>query len=399
MKQGTSVLKSILLRNVRMIGGEMTDIVIHDGMIAAIGADLDGDDVIDGQGRLAMPAWVEAHAHFDKTLWGTGWPSNSAGPTLRDYIDNERRILRQVQTPIADRAGKLIENCIAKGSLHFRCHIDVDPEFGLSHVDAMLALRARFAGIITMDFVVFPQTGMLIRPGTVDIMEAALQRGVENVGGLDPCGIDNDPIRHLETIFGLARTYDRGIDIHLHDKGELGLWQIERIADFVRHYGRRGRTMISHAYCLGQASGKRLDQIAARLAAAEISIMTTAPADCPAPPVADLLAAGVNICMGSDGIRDAWSPLGTGDMLERALFLCQRFDFAKDQELGKAFDCVTTGGARALGLSDYGIALGRPANLVLIEAENIGMAIAERRADRIVIARGRIVAKNGVFKG
>jgi cytosine deaminase len=112
-----------------------------------------------------------------------------------------------------------------------------------------------------------------------------------------------------------------------------------------------------------------------------------------------LRAAGVNVCMGSDGIRDAWSPLGTGDMLERALFLAMRFDWAKDAELAAAFDCVTQGGAKALGLEGYGLAPGNPANLVLLPAETIGMAIAERRPDRLVIAHGKVVAENGAFTG
>ena len=101
--------------------------------------------------------------------------------------------------------------------------------------------------------------------------------------------------------------------------------------------------------------------------------------------------------MGSDGIRDAWSPLGTGDMLERALFLAMRFDWSKDAELAAAFDCVTQAGARALGLAEYGLSVGHPANLILLPAENIGMAIAERNRDRLVIARGKVVAENGVF--
>ncbi len=390
----------LLIRGVRLPNGEAADISIAGGHFAAIGPGLrprPDTRVIEGAGRLALPALVEAHAHFDKTLWGTGWPSNSAGPALKDYIENERRILREVTVPIAARAGKLIEQCIARGSLHFRCHVDVDPEFGLSHVEAMLALREKYRGLISMDLVAFPQTGMLIRPGTAAIMEEALKMGVENVGGLDPCGIDGDPIRHLETIFGLAKSHDRGVDIHLHDKGELGLWQIERIADFTARFGREGRTVISHGYCLGEAGTARLEKIARRLAETGISIMTTAPADCPAPPVTALRAAGVNVCMGSDGIRDAWSPLGTGDMLERALFLALRVDLAKDAELVMAFDCVTQGGARAVGLQDYGIGIGKPGNLLLVAAENVGMAIAERRHDRTVIAHGRVVAENGTF--
>src|SRR5690606_571455 len=105
---------------------------------------------------------------------------------LKDYIDNERRILRGINVPIAQRAGALLEHCIARGSLHFRSHIDVDPEFGLRHVEAMLALRETYRDIVDMQFVVFPQTGMLIRPGTVDLMDKALEMGVETVGGLDP---------------------------------------------------------------------------------------------------------------------------------------------------------------------------------------------------------------------
>jgi cytosine deaminase len=392
---------NLFISGVRTTNGALADISLAGGRIAAILAAGSpapaGARIIAGAGRLAVPALVEAHAHFDKTLWGQPWRPNSAGPTLRDYIDNERRILRGLDVPIAARAGKLIENCIAKGSLHFRCHIDVDPEFGVRHVEAMLALRETYRDIITMDFVVFPQTGMLIRPGTVAIMEEALKLGVENVGGLDPAGIDNDPIRHLEAIFGLAEQYGRGVDIHLHDRGELGLWTIERIADFTKARGLKDKVVISHAYCLGQAGETRLQKVALLLAENGISIMTTAPADCPAPPVAALRAAGVNVCMGSDGIRDAWSPLGTGDMLERALFLCQRFDWAKDEELAAAFDCVTQAGARALGLKDYCLAVGNPANLILLPAENIGMAIAERNRDRLVIARGKVVAEDGVF--
>lgn len=396
---------NLLIQSVRGADGKPVDLLVRSGVIADIapagslsaGSLSAEGERLDGQGRLMLPGLVEAHCHFDKTLWGQPWRPNSAGPTLRDYISNERQILRGLNVAIADRAGPLIEQCIARGSLHFRCHIDVDPEFGITHVEAMLALREKYRGIITMDFVAFPQTGMLIRPGTLAVMEEALKLGVENVGGLDPAGIDNDPIRHLEAVFDLAGKYGRGIDIHLHDKGALGLWQIERITDFTQQRDLKNRVVISHAYCLGEAGPQRLEKIARQLADSGVSIMTTAPADCPAPPVAELRDAGVNVCMGSDGIRDAWSPFGTGDMLERAMFLCLRFDWAKDAELAMALDCVTAGGARALRRSPPEIKVGAPANLVLLPAENVGDAIARRPHDRLVIAGGRIVAEGGRY--
>jgi cytosine/creatinine deaminase len=390
-----------IYRNLRQPDGTFVDLSIADGRIVAMGptgwAESGRAQVVDGNGQLLLPALVESHVHIDKTLWGLPWRPHSAGPSLKDLIANERRVLREVNVPIAGRAGALLETCIAHGSLHIRSHIDVDPEIGLRHVEALLALREAYRDVVEMQFVVFPQMGMLIRPGTAELMERALEMGVETVGGLDPAGIDNDPIRHLETIFDLAGKHGRGVDIHLHDGGELGVWQIERIADFTQASGLAGKVMISHAFCLGMVPTTRIEALGGRLAELRISLMTTAPADISVPPVAFLKALGVNICCGSDGIRDAWSPYGNGDMLERAMLLSQRFDWRKDEELASAFDSATIAGARALGLTGYGLAPGHAANFILLPAENLSDALARRPQQRTVVSRGMVIARDGHF--
>ncbi|WP_342244028.1 amidohydrolase family protein [Pseudomonas sp. OTU5201] len=388
------------LRNVRPFGGAAEDFLIQHGRFAerrpASGAPLaDGD--IDGAGQLMTSALVESHIHLDKTLWGQPWRPNSAGPTLKDYIANERQVLREVTAPIAERAGALLENCIARGSLTMRCHVDIDPEFGLRHVEAMQALRDRYRDLIDLELVVFPQTGLVSRPGTAELMREALGLGVENVGGLDPCGIDNDPIAQLDIVFSLAAEFDRGVDIHLHDKGELGLWQIARIADYTERFNRQGRVMISHAYCLGMAPWSQVKPLAERLAALNISLMSSAPADCSVPPFLALREAGVNLCLGSDGIRDAWSPMGNGDMLERAMLLAFRFDLAKDDELAAAFDAASQNGAKALGLSEHGLTLGARADFLLMDAQSLGEAVVARptrqvyRSGKLIAAQGRLL--------
>ncbi|MNO99449.1 N-isopropylammelide isopropyl amidohydrolase [compost metagenome] len=273
--------------------------------------------------------------------------------------------------------------------------MDIDPELGLRHVEAMQALRERYADLIDMEFVVFPQTGLISRPGTAELMREALQLGVENVGGLDPCGIDDDPIAQLDLVFGLATEFDRGIDIHLHDKGELGLWQIARIADYTERYQRQGRVMISHAYCLGMAPWQQVRPLAERLAAQDISLMSSAPADCPVPPFLDLRSAGVNVCLGSDGIRDAWSPMGNGDMLERAMLLAFRFDLNKDEDLAAAFEAATANGARALGRDRPTIAVGESADFLLLPVQTLGEAVVARPQQRQVFKAGRLIAENG----
>ncbi len=386
----------------RQPDGSRIDLVASAGLIASIdpaGAQAPpaGATLHDCRGLLLLPALVEPHVHLDKTLWGQPWRPNAAGPTLADYIANERRVLREQTAPISERAGALLEHCIAHGSLYIRSHIDVDPDLGLTHVEAMLALRERYRELVDLQFVAFPQTGLLIRPGTAELMEEALCMGVKTVGGLDPAGIDKDPIGQLRVIFGLAERHGCGVDIHLHDGGELGAWQIERIADFTAATGLAGKVMVSHAYCLGMVPEARAESIGRRLADQRISLMTSAPADISVPPVALMKQLGVNVCCGSDGIRDAWSPFGNGDMLERALLTAFRFDWNKDEQLASAFECATTGGATALGLADYGIGLKLPADFMLLPAETIGDALARRPRERTVVRRGEVVARDGAM--
>jgi len=392
-----------VIRNVRPIGAAAVDVVLDQGRIEAVvpagSASAELPLLLDGQGQLLLPALVESHVHFDKTLWGIPWRPNTAGPTRNDRIANEQRLLPGIDIPIAERAGPLIEHCIARGSLSFRSHVDTQTAFGLRHVEAMLALRETYRHVIDLQFVAFPQAGMLISPGTSDLMRASLELGVDVVGGIDPAGIDRDPIGHLETVFAMATRYGKGIDIHLHDPGELGRWQIERIADLTQAAGLAGRVMISHAYCLGAFPPADLAPLADRLAKLDISIMTCAPPHTTVPPVAWLRSRGVNVCSGSDGIRDAWSPMGNGDMLERAMLIALRYGWSKDDELAMAFDIVSAGGARALGIESYGLAAGCRADFVLLPAENLAAAVVDRPSARTVISRGRVVARDGAYTG
>ncbi|MEO7954004.1 MAG: amidohydrolase family protein [Polaromonas sp.] len=396
-------MSSTVIRNVRPLGRSAVDLVLNDNKISALlpagSAAPELPTLVDGQGQLLVPALVESHVHFDKTLWATPWRPNSAGPTRNHRIVNEHTVLNDFKVPVAERAGPLIEHCIARGSLYFRSHLDTQTVWGLKHVEDMLAVREKYKHVIDLQLVAFPQGGLLIAPGTLALMEAALDLGVDVVGGIDPAGIDRDPIRHLEKIFGLATRYQRGIDIHLHDLGEMGRWEIERIADMTEEMGLQGQVVISHAYSLGAFAPAELHPLADRLAALRISIMSCAPSSVTVPPVAMLRSRGVNVCSGSDGIRDAWSPMGNGDMLERAMLMALRFGWSKDEDLEMALDIVSRGGARALNIPSYGLEVGCQANLLLLPAENVAEAVVNRSLQRTVISRGQVVARDGLFMG
>ena len=124
-----------------------------------------------------------------------------------------------------------------------------------------MATRAALSDIVAIDLVAFPQSGLLICPGTVELMEQALRLGAETVGGLDPCAIDRDPKGHLDAVFGMAERFGRNVDIHLHEPGEMGVFSMELIIERVRALGMAGRVIVSHAFCLGMPDPSIIDPL------------------------------------------------------------------------------------------------------------------------------------------
>jgi cytosine/adenosine deaminase-related metal-dependent hydrolase len=123
---------------------------------------------------------------------------------------------------VAQRAGALLGAYVAAGTSHIRSHVDVDTAAGLDSLHGVLEARDAFAGRVDVELVAFPQSGLLHRPGTAELLEAAVRAGADLVGGLDPAGFDHRPVEHLDTVFGIAGRHGCGLDIHLHDGGELG---------------------------------------------------------------------------------------------------------------------------------------------------------------------------------
>ena len=389
---------NLLLRNVRPVGAEATDVLIIDGRFTSFAPGLavsPGTPVEDGAGALLLPGLVEAHTHLDKNRIGMPWHPHSAGPTLQDRIDNERRLRADLDMDPARQSARQAALSLAQGSTHIRSHVDVDTDHKLWGIEGVLDTRARFADAVDIQIVAFPQSGLLIRPGTLDLMAEALRLGADVVGGLDPCTIDRDPKGHLDAIFGLAERFGRPVDIHLHEPNELGLFSLALIVERTRALGMAGRVTISHAFCLGMNDWIGIGAVLDTLALAGIALMTTGPAGWPAPPVKRAHAAGIAICAGSDGMRDLWHPYGNGDMLDRARIVGQRNDLDKDHELALALAICTQGGARAMNLEHYGTAVGDWADAVLVEAPSVPEAVVLCPPRKLVIKRGRVVARDG----
>lgn len=387
----------ILLKNLRPLGQETCDMEVRAGRIARIGKDLAAPDlpVEDCGGALALPGLVEAHTHLDKSLWGMGWREHQAGPSLRDKIDNERKLRKEWNIDPYRQSMRQALLSLGHGSTAIRSHVDIDTDCGLAGIEGVARTREELAGQIDIEIVAFPQSGLMSRPGTLELMERALQGPADVVGGLDPCGIDADPKGQLDAVFALAERYGKPIDIHLHEPGELGAFSMEMILDRTRAHGMQGRVTISHAFCLGMPDRDRARALVAELAEAQVHIATVATPSRPVPLAEDLRAAGVVLCAGSDGIRDTWGPYGNADMLERAMLLGLRNNLRADRDVEHAFWCCSGAGARVMGLAGHGITEGCTADLVLVEAETVTHAVVSHPPRRLVLKAGRIVARDG----
>ncbi|SHF20353.1 Cytosine/adenosine deaminase [Kaistia soli DSM 19436] len=392
---GSPMQADLVIAGATAPDGSLVDVAISGATISAVtpaGELPQGARRIEAAGKLVSPSFVEGHIHLDKTLLGLPFIPHIPGNTVALRIAAEKQLRRTVALPVEERGGRLIEQIAAFGTGSIRSHVDIDTEIGLKGLHALMVLKERYAHLVDIQIVAFPQSGVITDSGTAALLDAALEEGADLVGGLDPAGIDNDVTGHLDAIFSIAEKHGVGLDIHLHDPGPLGAFELRQIAGRTKAAGLEGKVAVSHAFALGSIDDVEFGRTAQALASAGVAIMTNGPGPVSMPPVKRLKAAGVTVFAGSDNIRDAWSPYGNGDLLQRAMIIGYRQDFNADEDVAHAFAMVTTIPATVLGLEGYGLAPGCRADLVLIPAGSVPEAVAGVSGGRTVLKHGKVIA-------
>jgi cytosine deaminase len=395
-----------LVRDVRPWGGAPVDLHLDGGVITAItpagpspagAAEVDGGrvdgDVVDGRGLLALPGIVNAHAHVDKSWWGLPWQSYGGEGGTDGRIRHERARRDELGIPGVRTTAAVLAELVRHGTTAVRSHVDVDLGVGLRGIEAVREAAAAYDGALHVEVVAFPQDGVLRRPGVLDLLHAAARAGAEHVGGLDPASIDRDPVGQVDAVLALAAEHGVGVDLHLHDPAELGAFQIELIADRTERLGLQGRVTIAHGFAVAQLPDAQRADLLARMGALGIAMTTVAPLRLPQLPVAELAAAGVRLGLGTDGIRDLWSPYGTGDTLGIAWQLARASSLVRDEDLLRVVRLATTDGAWAVGRDGHDLVVGARADLVLLDAENPLDALVRTPPRELVLGGGRVLAE------
>ena len=390
-------MTDLLIRNLRPMGAPATDLLIRGGRIAEIASGITAPGIAteDAGGAIATPGLVEAHTHLDKTVMGMGWYENAVGTDLRSMINNERRARRELGLDPARQSMRHALALVGNGTTHIRSHVDVDTDNGLSVLEGVLHTRDTLRGVVEIEIVAFPQSGLMIRPGTLELLDEAMAMGADLVGGLDPCGIDRDPKGHLDAIFALADKHGRGIDIHLHEPGDMGAFSLELILERTAALGMKGKVAVSHAFCLGMPDWNRVEVLLVELAEQDVAILTTGAPSREVPNLKRVRGAGLRMGAGCDGVLDTWNPWNRPDMLDRARIVAQKNNLRADVDLALALDLVTTGGAAVMGVMDHRLAVGNPADLALLPGRTLAEAVAMGGPVQLTVKGGRVTGRGG----
>lgn len=364
-----------------------------DGKIKAITPNDPGSDAIDAKGWLMLPAFKDMHAHLDKMLYGLPWQAVSAKrKTVKDQITYEQKMIPEwLKTSVA-RTEKLVGFLQSNGTHYIRSHFNIDPTSGfdsLKHLETALKNKEKTVGA---ELVAFPQHG-LFYTNTAPLLKEVVKMNIDFIGGVDPFSIDGSIEKPMDLITQLAIDNNKGIDIHLHERGETGVKTIEYLISKANETpALRGKTFVSHAFALGHLPALETERLAARLAEAGVGIVSSVPFGSTIMPIPLLRKHGVEVLVGNDNIQDHWNTFGPGHMLQKAKLIAGLYGYSSEWALSRTLGFATR---YILPLDDKGNQqwpkAGNDANLVFLEASCSAEAVARVSPVRSLVHNGNIV--------
>lgn len=398
----------ILVRQGILPDGATADIGISDGRIAAIGPKLEGEAgrIVEAEGCLVSPPFVDPHFHMDATL-SYGIPRINASGTLLEGIAlwGELKPLLTHEA-VKERALRYCDWAVSMGLLAIRTHVDVCDDRLLA-VEALLEVKKEVAPHIDLQLVAFPQDGFYRGPNAKANTLRALDLGVDVVGGIPHFERTmEDGRRSVTELCGIAAERGLMVDMHCDETDDPLSRHVEQLAYETQRLGLAGRVAGSHLTSMHSMDNYYVSKLLPLIAESGMAAIPnplinivlqgrhdTYPKRRGMTRVPEMLKAGIRVGFGQDCVLDPWYSLGTADMLDVAFMGLHVAQMTSPADMRRCFDMVTTESAAIMGLEDYGLAVGRRASLVVLDAGNPVEAIRLRAERLCVIARGKVVAE------
>ena len=394
----------IRIRNARLRhgGDALVDIAIDQGRIAALAPSLDvaAREEIDARGALVTPSYVNPHLHLCK-VWTLPMMSEEALNAYRAAgmsesaaaIDLASKVKESYDASwITGNARRAVAMAALYGNLHIRAFADVDRKARLEGVKALLAVRDEFRDVVALQVVAFAQDGIVREPGADRLMREAMERGADVVGGIPWIEAGEDAAaEHIRVCFDLAETFGKDVSMLLDDVGDPAMRTLEMMAKEAIRRGWQGRALAHHCRAMALYPPAVFEPLVELLRRANVSVVSDPHTGPLHARVKELLAAGVNVCLGQDDIADAYYPFGRNNMLEVAFLAAHLLGMTARAEIETLYDMVTTAPARAMNIADFGLAVGAPAHLVVRAEIDVVDALRFHAPPRHVISHGRRV--------
>ncbi|MGN1402314.1 MAG: cytosine deaminase [Bacillus sp. (in: firmicutes)] len=397
--------------NASIYGREgLWDIVVKDGLFLSIkeAGSQDGLDceTIDLKKNLVSAPFIEPHIHLDTALTA-GQPKWNESGTLFEGIQrwSERKETLTKQD-VKDRATKALKWQIGNGIGHVRTHVDTtDPS--LTALEALLEVKEEMKPFVDLQIVAFPQEGLISYPNGMELVEEALKMGADVVGGIPHFEFTReDGVQSVREIFRLAMKYDKPIDIHCDEIDDEQSRHVEVVAREAIHNGYQGRVTASHTTAMGSYNDAYAYKLMRVLRLAELNFVAnplvnihlqgrfdTYPKRRGLTRVKELDQNGLNVCFGHDDIMDPWYPIGDGSMMQvlhMGMHVTQMMGYS---DLLNSIRFITDNSAKTLGLAEYGIKEGNPANFIVLNATDGYHALRKQSEVLYSIRNGRTIAK------
>jgi len=393
----------LIVRNVRLAdrpSAEPVDVGVAGGKIVAIEDGLTGAaEAYDAGGRLGCAGLIETHIHLDKSRIIDRCP-----PEVGREISPMRQVAAMKPSFTVEdvrlRAERTLVDCILNGTTRMRTQLEIDPAIGMRGFDAVQSLIADYKWAIDIEICVFPQDGLTNYPGTDELLVEGLERGARAIGGAPR--YDTDPGGQIRRIFDLAREYDVDIDIHLDVGNTPEAMNIHLVCELTEQYRRGGRVVVGHMAKLSTMPPHQVAILARRLADVGVAVTVLPATDLylmgrdqdhnVRRGVADanfLVEHGVNCSLSTNNVLNPATPYGDCSLIRMANLHANVLQIAGALQLRECFAMLTERSARLLNLTDYGLAVGNPADIVVIDAETPEQAVAEIRQPLAVFKRGR----------
>jgi cytosine/creatinine deaminase len=397
----------LLLRNARLAGGDgLTDLGVDSGRFVDVAVAAEARETIDLGGRLVTAPLVEPHIHLDAVLT-VGQPRpNVSGSLFEGIAVWAERVKDLTYQDVQTRVRQILRWQLANGVAHVRSHVDVcDPE--LRALRALVDLRDEIRGTIDIQLVAFPQQGILGFDGGRELMTRAVAMGADVVGAIPHYELTReDGVESVKYAMALADEHGLRVDIHCDETDDDHSRFVEVMAAETIRRGMSGRVTASHTTAMHSYNAAYAYRLINNIARAGLHMVTNpldnavlqgrfdiGPIRRGHTRVKQLQEAGVNVCVGHDSVMDPWYPLGYGDPLQAAFVLAHLGQMSGDAELKRLIEMITVNPAAALGVADYGIRMGGPADLVVFDAPSEADALRLIAPRTLVLRGGRVVAR------